>query len=212
MWKVPGEGSITLRLPAAMVDEVDKPEVATVVLDPPGKPQPARGLAELEFDDFQVQCQTWVAGTISAAEVVNKFREEVLEMMETQYAVCRELDEVTESQPPVYTQDLEADRIDTGPEEAGEVPTQLDCETSVEPSRLFNQAAGSEGPGMGAWPGSVATGLMGFHTTVGSSSTLLEASAVHQEGVPEPDGSGAAGRDVECRVISETDGNAGAEE
>ena len=54
MWKVPGEGSITLRLPAAMVDEVDKPEVATVVLDPPGKPQPARGLAELEFDDFQV--------------------------------------------------------------------------------------------------------------------------------------------------------------
>ena len=89
---VPENGSLTIKLRAAMVDEVAESEIETVVLDPqPGDPR--KGLESLSFHEFQTQYQRWTLGAMASAEVVRRFGDEVLEMMEAQYAACCECDD-----------------------------------------------------------------------------------------------------------------------
>ena len=88
---VPENGSLTIKLHAAMVDEVAESEIATVELDPQ-QPASGRGLESLDFNDFQAQYQLWTTGALTSNGVVQRFGEEVLEMMEAQYAACRECD------------------------------------------------------------------------------------------------------------------------
>ena len=89
---VPENGSLTIKLHAAMVDEVAESEIETVELDPQPVDQ-RKGLESLSFHDFQTQYQRWTAGAMTSAEVVRRFGEEVLEMMEAQYAACCECDD-----------------------------------------------------------------------------------------------------------------------
>ena len=91
---VPEDGHVTIRMRAAMVEEVEESEVSTVVLEPPQhQPVVATSFEELGFEDFQVQYRRWVAGSLGASEVVTRFGPDMLEMMQAQWAACQAEDE-----------------------------------------------------------------------------------------------------------------------
>ncbi|CAE7828688.1 unnamed protein product [Symbiodinium sp. CCMP2592] len=92
---VPDQGALEVRLRAAMVEEVDESEVATVVLDPPQQPPVLDPeFEELDFDDYSAKYQLWEQGVMTSEEVRRRFGKDVLDMMEAQYIACKEMDEM----------------------------------------------------------------------------------------------------------------------
>ena len=80
---VPDDGAVTLRVRAAMVEEIDDSDVATVVLDPPRPVSPEVRFPEPDFDDFQGLYRRWERGELTTPQVEETYGPHVLEMMQT---------------------------------------------------------------------------------------------------------------------------------
>ena len=141
---VPENGSLTIKLHAAMVEEVAESEIATVVLDPP-QPASGKGLESLDFNDFQAQYQLWTTGALTSSGVVQKFGEEVLEMMEAQHAACHEGDDDLDLQ-----RENEGGHGTQGGVQHGSLmaQTQMDGDVNCEPAAQGEMAGGCSETGV----------------------------------------------------------------
>eukprot|EP00439_Symbiodinium_sp_Y106_P023005 s3109_g2.t2 len=83
VFTVPDEGRLEIRVGAAMVDDVPESEVSTMAILPDGGEQ---DVGDLNFQEFELFYQQWRAGSLTSEEVLRRWGQTVLDMMDAQYA------------------------------------------------------------------------------------------------------------------------------
>eukprot|EP00439_Symbiodinium_sp_Y106_P056516 s422_g7.t3 len=83
VFTVPDEGRLEIRVGAAMVVDVPESEVSTMAILPDEGEQDA---GDLDFQEFELFYQQWRVGSLTSEEVMRRWGQTVLDMMDAQYA------------------------------------------------------------------------------------------------------------------------------